>query len=208
MKTQAWGWLVAGVLAAGLNANYHNGGLQWAHAVVDRVADRSEEILALASGRTDRLVEVAQRVQDRNEAASCRMANALARAQNKLARSQTQFARWESSSGGELSDRQVAQLDRLEASRIRIQDRVNAQLVRIRVPEVPTIPVVMNMNMDEVRVHTACPRVRVAEIQVPQVHVPQIRVPQIRVPQVHVSIPAVHIEAPQVDVDDDDSGPI
>ncbi len=50
--TQAWGWLTAGVLAAGLNASYHDGGLQWAHQVADRVEHGSAAVLALASDLT------------------------------------------------------------------------------------------------------------------------------------------------------------
>ncbi len=50
--TQAWGWLVAAVLAAGLNASYHNGGLQWAHEVAERLDHGSTAALALASGHT------------------------------------------------------------------------------------------------------------------------------------------------------------
>jgi len=192
MKTQAWGWLAAGVLAAGLNASYHDGGMQWAHELVDRVSDRSEVVLALATGRADRFVEAAQRVQDRDVTASCRLSTALAHAQTRLAHTQTRFARWEAFSSRAMSGRELAQLDRLEANRIRIEDRVNAQLVRIRVPEVPAVPAipVVNVNLNEVKVHAACPRV------------------QVHVPQVHVDVPAVHVEVPDVEVDDGDSGPI
>lgn len=51
--TQAWGWLAAGVLAAGLNASYHDGGLPVAHEVVSRLEHRSEVLLTLASARTE-----------------------------------------------------------------------------------------------------------------------------------------------------------
>jgi hypothetical protein len=53
MKTQAWGWLAAGVLAAGLNASYHDGGLQWLHQAVDQVEHGSAAVLALAGGHAD-----------------------------------------------------------------------------------------------------------------------------------------------------------
>ena len=50
--TQAWGWLVAAVLAAGLNASYHDGGLQWAHQIADRVEQRST--VATGAGHRER----------------------------------------------------------------------------------------------------------------------------------------------------------
>ena len=62
MKTQAWGWLIAGVLAAGLNASYHDGGLQWAHEVAERVGHGSSAVLALASGNAERFLSEAQLV--------------------------------------------------------------------------------------------------------------------------------------------------
>jgi hypothetical protein len=56
-NTQAWGWLAAGVVALGLNGIYQDGGAAWAHRAVNemtaRIADRSEAVLALASGRAD-----------------------------------------------------------------------------------------------------------------------------------------------------------
>src|SRR5271170_250460 len=46
--TQGWGWLTAGVLALGLNGFYHDGGVAWAHRIMDhvtaRVADRSGDL--------------------------------------------------------------------------------------------------------------------------------------------------------------------
>ena len=46
MKTQAWGWLAAAVLAAGLNSSYHDGGLQWAHEIVGSVQHNTGAVLA------------------------------------------------------------------------------------------------------------------------------------------------------------------
>jgi hypothetical protein len=60
MKTQAWGWLGAAVLAAGLNASYHDGGLEWAHNAVDQIQHRSAAVLALASGRADQFLAEAK----------------------------------------------------------------------------------------------------------------------------------------------------
>src|SRR5579862_1368566 len=98
--TQAWGWLIAGVLAAGLNASYHNGGLQWAHQVANRVQYGSAAVLALASGRADQFLteERLLTVQDRptqEHPASCRFATSMARVQNKIDRSQAAVDRME-----------------------------------------------------------------------------------------------------------------
>ena len=60
MKTQAWGWLTAAVLAAGLNASYHDGGMQWAHRIADRVEHNSNAVLALATGHADEFVTEAR----------------------------------------------------------------------------------------------------------------------------------------------------
>jgi hypothetical protein len=188
MKTQAWGWLVAGVLAAGLNASYHDGGLQWAHELADRVESRADTVLALTTGRADRLIEAAQLVRDsdRTSSSSCRIATALVRAQTEIARTETQLARWESQSSRssrEISDRELAQLDRIEANRILVEDRVNAELVRIRVPRVAAVPVAF--NMDSVNVRTICPRVRVPQIHVSIPAVPMVRIPS---PEIHVNL--------------------
>src|SRR5882757_1002103 len=93
MKTQAWGWLIAGVLAAGLNASYYDGGLQWAHELADRVEHGSAAVVALASGNAERFLAEAQLVAAKNETASCRLSTAL-RAQGRLARSESRFSRF------------------------------------------------------------------------------------------------------------------
>src|SRR5271167_3986018 len=86
--TQAWGWLVAGVLAAGLNASYHNGGLQWAHQAVEQIASqaeyRSEAVLALASGNAQRFMAASRTLTARNETASCQLATSMARVQTEF----------------------------------------------------------------------------------------------------------------------------
>ena len=114
--TQAWGWLAAGVLALGLNGFYQDGGAQWAHQIVGRVASRSGSVLALASGRADQFLSEAGLVTARTQTSSCRLATALARLQTRVARGQSDFARFEG-----LSARQEAALARLQANRARMQ---------------------------------------------------------------------------------------
>lgn len=182
--TQAWGWLVAGVLAAGLNASYHNGGLRWAHQAVEQIADqveyRSQAVLALASGDADRFATASRMVTARNQTASCPMTAKLAQVQTEfqndfasnfenkfenkfadgMARSQARLDVW--------SARNEAQRDRLQAQRermeARIQARVNTEVARIRIPAAAFSPVSVRMP--------ACPRIRVEVPQVPMVRIP------------------------------------
>jgi hypothetical protein len=133
MKTQAMGWLMAGVLAAGLNASYHDGGLQWAHELADRVEHGSAAVVALASGNAERFLSEAQLVSAKNETASCRLSAALARAHARLARGENRFSRF-----NDFPARQDAQLAWLDANRDRmeaqIQAQVDAQTARRQLP--------------------------------------------------------------------------
>jgi hypothetical protein len=167
MKTQAWGWLAAGVLALGLNGIYHDGGAAWAHRAVDQVigrtGDRTEAVLALATGRTEWFAAKANLVAARNETASCRLAAAMARLQTKMARTQGGMARFEA-----MSAREEAQLARVEKNRARIE----AQVARVRFTSAM-------FNPGEISV--ICPRVQVS---VPRISVP--RLPVVRIPEMHV----------------------
>jgi len=177
MKTQAWGWLAAAVLAAGLNASYHDGGLEWAHRVFDRIGYNSAAVLALASGRADQFLTEARLATADEETASCRWATALARVQTQVARTGTGFAHVQT-----MSAREEAQLARLEANRARIEARVAAQTARIRIPAAAFNPValsVSDMKMPDLKIPAVCPRVRV--------NIP--RLPMLRIPA-----PVVHVE--------------
>jgi len=177
MKTQAWGWLAAAVMAAGLNASYHDGGLDWAHQVADRVGYNSAAVFALASGRADQFLTEARLASAREETASCRWTTALARVQTRVARTENGFARVQA-----MSAREEAQLARLEANRARIEAQVAAQTARIRIPAAAFSPVAYSfsdMKMPDIKIPVVCPRVRV--------NIP--RLPMIRVPA-----PVVHVE--------------
>jgi len=178
MKTQAWGWLAAWVLAAGLNASYYDGGLQWAHEAADRVEHSSAAVLALASGHADRFLSEARLVTERNETASCPLTTALARIQTRVARqvqarvarNQSGFDRFEA-----MTARREAQLARLEANRDRmeaqIEAQVDAQTARIRIPAVAFTPVVVRTPQVPV-----CPRIRVSVPQMPRITMPVVPV--------------------------------
>ena len=174
--TQAWGWLTAGVLAAGMNASYHNGGLQWAHQVVDRVLQGSAAVLALASGNADQLLSEARFVTVRDETASCPLSTTLARVQASIA--QTRIAR--SQAGFDImSAREEAQLARLEANRERMEAQIEAQTAHLRIASTAFAPVDFNAIPSPV----VCPRVRV--------NIP--RLPRIKMPVMPV-MPVIHIE--------------
>ena len=154
MKTQAMGWLVAGVLAAGLNASYHDGGLQWAHRIADQIENRANVVMALAHGRTDEAIAEASWMTTTDENAEYRLDSTLARAQAKLANSSREFDQLPA-----LSDRQMA---RLEANRA----RMSACVARVRVPEMAFTTVSVPS------VHVSCPRVHVSVPRMPRVRVP------------------------------------
>jgi len=164
--TQAYAWLVAGVLAAGLNASYHDGGLQRVHEMVDRVEQNSAAVLTLASGHVDQFLSEMQLVTARQQTASCRLSTALARVQTEVARKQAHFDRFEA-----MSAREEAQLARMEANRARIE----AQVARIRIPAVALNPIVFSAPKV-----SACPRVRVNLPRLPRIQVP--------------AVPVIHIE--------------
>jgi len=155
-STQAWGWLVAGVLALGLNGIYHDGGAEWAARNLKRalgpILSRSGAVLALASGRADWLLGKADVAAAREKTASCRFATTVARFQTKVARTQTAFARFEV-----VSAQHEAQIGRLEAERARIE----SQVARVR-----AVPAVFNT----VQIPSVCQRVRVSvPVRIPAV---------------------------------------
>ncbi len=172
MKTQAWAWLAAAVLAAGLNASYYDGGLPWAHRITDRVAHASDVVAALASGQAEQFLAEARLATAHNENASCPLAT-LARAQARVARSETAFAPFEA-----MPAEQDAQLARLQANGDRMVAQIEAQIdaqvaqvdartARIRIPAVAFRPVVVRVPQA-----SACPRIRVNLPRAPMVHIP------------------------------------
>lgn len=172
MKTQAWGWLVVAVLAAGLNASYYDGGLQWAHRFADRVENTSASVLTLASQGVDQIRSEAQLVTAQNETASCRLAAALARVQAKVARTQVGLDRFEV-----MSAREQAQLARLEANRARMEAQIAVQADHLRIPMADFNPVVLR----SIQVPVVCPRVRINVPRMPAMKMPVA-------PVVHVEI--------------------
>jgi len=176
MKTQAWGWLAAAVVAAGLNAGYHDGAFEWAHRAAERVEHGSAAVLALASGRADQFLVEARMLTGR-EGESRPWSGPLARIQTavatRVARTDHTFAGFEA-----MSARHEAQLARLEASREMIEARIAARTarMRVRIPDASLNPVSFHYEGSSV-----CPRVRA--------HVRQL-------PRVRVQTPSVDVELP------------
>ena len=154
MKTQAWGWLTIAVLAAGLNSSYHNGGLDWAHQVAERVQHNTSAVLALATGNADRFLAEAQLASVRSST-SCPMRAALAAVRRSIVPMQSEQERFDA-----MTAREEAALARLEAHRARMEVRMarmnmaNFNPVIVRVPRV------------------VCPRVRVSVPRMPMVTLP------------------------------------
>jgi hypothetical protein len=184
MKTKAWGWLTAAVLAAALNSSYHNGGLQWAHEIAERVEHNTGAVLALATGRADQFLAEARMLNaDRTiasamktEASRCPFARTTSDLQNSFDRSQDQF-QFKLDRFQALSDREQARLERLAAKRERIENQVRAKLAQVRIPEVNFTPVV----------------VRVPEVHVPEIDCPRVRVNVERMPRIKVPAAEVHV---------------
>jgi hypothetical protein len=189
-QTQGWGWLVAGVLAAALNASYHDGGLEWAHRVADHFATRSQAVLAstlsttlsATTGRAEKFLVQAQLVKARHETTSCPLASTFARIQ-------TGVAQWHAQSRGQfdqfeaMSAREEAGLARLEANRAQMEAKMAAvqaaQVARFRFASASFNPASFRVSAREI-----CPRVRV---NVPKLMKMPVA-PEIHVPEIHVEV--------------------
>jgi hypothetical protein len=202
MKTQAWGWLIAGIMALGLNGFYQDGGFAWAHRAVNEVQRSTGAVLALASGRADRFLAQAQWIAERNQTASCPLSNAVTRIQTRITQRMNQrmmadavvdqTAMADAQSGFDrieaMSAREEAQMEanraRREEHRALMQSHLQARLVRLA-----QLRNVSAMQM--VNAQSRCPRVRV---NIPRVEIPRIEIPRVHIPEVHVphiSIPAL-----------------
>lgn len=170
MKTQAWGWLTAAVLAAGLNASYHDGGLTWAHRIADQVGHNLSAVAALASGNAQEFLIEARQIATDNETPSCRFDHAVAHVETKVAESQAQFDRFEA-----MSAREQARFARLEANRARMQAKLAENASRFHFSMVDFNPA------DFATIETPrCPHLRVNVPRIPAIKIPS--------PSIHVEI--------------------
>ena len=154
------------MLAAGLNASYHDGGLEWAHRIASSVEHSSNAVLALATGHADRFLAEAQVLAARRETASCPLSAALARVQTRIVHSKIDRARANAEHFNEsfevMSAREEAEMARIEADGARIE----AEVGRMRVPAVDFAPVMVSMR------RVTCPRVRVTMPAMPKIKIP------------------------------------
>jgi ABC-type amino acid transport substrate-binding protein len=188
MKSKAYGWLAAGVLVAGLNASYHDGGLGWLHRTVDQVESNSAAVLALATGRADQFLTEARLVTSQDQAPSCRWATALAQVQTRLVRAHAAFAQT-----GALCDRHEAQLARFDAQReaqmarfeakqARIAALIDARNARVGARMAASHPV----SFSDAKIRDLCPRIHVS-------------IPNVRVSDSMVDVEANDIDTPVVE---------
>jgi hypothetical protein len=190
---QAWGWLAAGVLAAGLNANYYDGGLQWAHRIANRVGPSSAAVLALATEQADQFLAQTELLNAHVESASYRLATTLASLQNTIAKRTTGESARETDSFELVSVRPEVQFVKLEAKRTRMEHETAARAVHFRLAPAALAPVVVRPLPAPV----VCSRVRVNIPQVPMIKMPTVKMPTIKMP----AVPTIRIET-------DSDGPI
>jgi len=161
LMTQAWGWLAAGVLASGLNASYHDGGLQRVHQIADRFEHNTATVVALASGRADQFLAEARLMTARDQTASC----PLTRVRSMIERSPAVLE--------VMSARDEGQLVRFEANRARIETRIAARTAHLRIATFPP------MTVKAVSVPVVCPRVRMNIPRPPMIKMPVM-------PEIHI----------------------
>lgn len=163
--TQAWGWLAAGVLAAGLNATYHDGGLQRVHQIANRVENHTAAVVAYASGRADQFLAETRLLTTRDETVAC----PLTRVRSMIAQSPEVF--------DVMSAREEGQSARFEANRARMEARIAARTAHFRIAPVAFAQVALRA----IPAPVVCPRIRV--------NIP--RLPMIKMPV----MPEIHIES-------------
>jgi hypothetical protein len=177
-STQAWGWLAAGVLAAGLNAAYHNGGFAWAHRIADQAQHVSGAVVALASGHAEQFLAEAETLTARNDGEMTAFSDeAVAKADQQMARLEAVYARAEA-----VQAREQAHCARIRAERARIEQRIAARQRFVRVPsvqfetaamQIPDAPVFRTPRIASSQIRTAhCSHLRISLPALPKVGVP------------------------------------
>jgi len=161
LMTQAWGWLAAGVLASGLNASYHDGGLQRVHQIADRFEHNTATVVALASGRADQFLTETRLLTARDQTASC----PLTRVRSMIEQSPAVLE--------VMSAREEGQLARFEANRARIETRIAARTAHLR------LATFTPMTVKAVSVPVVCPRVRMNIPRPPMIKMPVM-------PEIHI----------------------
>ncbi len=204
--TQAWVWLTAAVMAAGLNASYHDGGLRWAHQAIWQAEHCSRAVLALATGRADQFLSEARMESAAawGEGASCPSQATAAQLQAKATDAESGFAWVQEQVQAQVGDGEAgfAQIEATSARRqavfarmqaiearfdARAEARVAARAARCRVWEIAPAAFVqiMTPTYPQVRI-PRMPEIRIPAIQVPRIQIPSIRIPAIQVPAIQI----------------------
>lgn len=186
LTQQAWGWLAAGVLAAGLNAAYHDGGFAWVHRIADRAQHVSGAVVALASGHADRFLAEAETLSARNDSFSDA---AVAEKDREMARAEAVYARVQA-----IQAREQAHCARIRAEHARVEERIAARQAVMRVPgteidtafrtiEIPEIPGMspVRIEIPQLKIRTNCSHVRMNLPAMPKINMPSV-------PAVNVSV--------------------
>jgi len=177
MKTQAWGWLIAGVMALGLNGFYHDGGLEWAHEAAERTTSQASAVLGLAGEKTDQFLADARVLMARYEAesverapladAQCRMQWAMAEVQTEMSRTQAERDRF--------AAREQCRMARLEVNRARTEVRIAARTAHLNLARAAFNSAALNP------VPPVCQRVRVSVAPMPKIRISAPVTPTIEV---------------------------
>ena len=164
---------MAAVVAAGLNASYHDGDLQWVHRIAEQAKHRTLAVLALASGRADQFLTQAEILAAREKAQQdSSFAVAIEPLQIESTVSDASVRRAE----GQVACKEL-QRARVEIQRARTQARIDANAARFQVMQVQldrtfnAMPAAFNPMKTP-----ACPRIRVVLPQIPGVRVPAVHI--------------------------------
>jgi hypothetical protein len=185
MKTHALGWLATAVVAAGLNASYHEGGLGWAHQIADQVGYRTSAVMALATGHAERFAAEVRVRGGQQEASRCPFETVLTRTENRIAHSQAHFERLNDRFNERVNDRlqasiaahealEQAQIEK-QAARIEAQrDRIEAHIAKLHIAAAAVEAPMPKIDL--------CPRVRVSVPRLPAIRLPEM-------PSLHLDLP-------------------
>ena len=173
-KYQAWGWLAAGVLAAGLNASYYDGGLQRAHQIANRVAESSAAVLALFTGQAHQFLAEARLLSPRDQTSSSPLVTTIAKLENGVKDEVSPRPSNCSPRAKEFSQlmaaRQAAQFERLQAHRARLNEQIAARTAKFQMTAVAFAPLIFKIHL----VPATCSRIRVNVPQMPAIQMPAV----------------------------------
>jgi hypothetical protein len=170
-KHQAWGWLAAGVLAAGLNASSFDGGLQRAHRIADHVVESSGAVLALFTGQTNQFLTQARLLAARDQTSMCSLTTMIARVKSavidQIASSQSNASPQGIEIAKLMAARPDAQFPRTQTRRARMNEEIAARTAHFRVMAA-FAPVVLK----PLPVPATCSRIRVSVPAIPVIRMP------------------------------------